>query len=120
MTLKTSPEQHANVLLIPGVVASGKSRSYLLVRTLVRFVALALITALVGFGVIHVAHQNNAIPAPGITIVVLPGDTLWSIATQQAPKNMDVREYIWQIEKLNNISASLQPGQRLVLPASSN
>ena len=52
------------------------------------------------------------------TVVVRPGDTLWSIAADSAP-GRDPREVIDEIERLNaGASASLVPGQVLSLPAS--
>lgn len=47
---------------------------------------------------------------------VLPGDTYWSIA-QRYIKHGDIREYIYTIEKLNDIPAGeLHPGDTLNIP----
>ena len=32
------------------------------------------------------------------------GETLWSIAQQYKPEFMDIREYVYEIQQLNNIS----------------
>ncbi len=46
--------------------------------------------------------------------VVKPGDTLWDIATEYAPKGTDKREYIFNIKKDNGLENSvLQPGMVL-------
>ena len=46
---------------------------------------------------------------------VRKGDTLWSIAT--AHYAGDPREGVWEIEQTNRLpGATIQPGQRLVLP----
>lgn len=37
------------------------------------------------------------------TYMVSPGDTLWSIATEYCPKNIDKRDYISDIIELNHI-----------------
>lgn len=37
------------------------------------------------------------------TYVVTQGDTLWSIASEYCPKNIDKRDYIDELIKLNNI-----------------
>ena len=47
--------------------------------------------------------------------VVKPADTLWSIASRSY--GGDVREGVWKLEQRNRLtSATLQPGQVLVLP----
>ena len=38
--------------------------------------------------------------------IVQPGDTLWGIATEYAPKGMDKREYIFNIRKDNGLETS--------------
>jgi len=51
------------------------------------------------------------------SFVVQKGDTLWSIASEYGPNDMDIREYINEIEKANPISNSfLAEGQELKLP----
>lgn len=54
------------------------------------------------------------------TIEVVYGDTLWSIAREEIEKQklkVDIREYIYEIKKLNNLKTSyLLPGKDLVLP----
>lgn len=50
------------------------------------------------------------------TIIVKSGDTLWDIAKSEN-YNIDIREYIYQIRKINKLNdANLIPGQRLILP----
>ena len=49
--------------------------------------------------------------------VVVPGDTLWSLAAEYAPRGRDVRVYIDQIIRVNNLNGPLiYPGQTLYLP----
>ena len=52
------------------------------------------------------------------TITVEQNDTLWDIAAQKVDSSMDIREYIYQIKKINQINDSgyLSPGQTLKLP----
>ncbi len=46
---------------------------------------------------------------------VQPGETLWSIAVATYPG--DPREGVWKLERRNRLtSATIVPGQRLVLP----
>lgn len=50
------------------------------------------------------------------TVTVLPGDTLWSIATEIAPA-ADPREVIGEISRLNVLqTGELQVGQTLSIP----
>lgn len=52
------------------------------------------------------------------TINVQNGDTLWNIAEEYAPVGMDIREYIYNICKINNITANqLSSGMTVMLPA---
>lgn len=44
------------------------------------------------------------------------GDTLWGIASKHAPQGMDVREYIYELEKINGADvAQLKAGQTITL-----
>ena len=46
--------------------------------------------------------------------VVKPGDTLWDIAGEYAPKGMDKREYIFNIKRDNGLERSeIYPGMIL-------
>lgn len=50
---------------------------------------------------------------------VAPGDTLWDIATIYCPDDMDKREYIAEIEKLNEMkSARIYAGQKILVLSS--
>ncbi len=50
-----------------------------------------------------------------VVVVVQPGDTLWSIATWLDP-GADPRRLVDELSDLTG-STTLQPGQRLVIPA---
>lgn len=51
------------------------------------------------------------------TVIVLPGDTLWSIAESIAPE-ADPREVIGEIARLNLLeSRGIQVGQELAIPS---
>lgn len=45
--------------------------------------------------------------------VVQPDDTLWKIADEYCPKNMDKREYIFNLKKANAITGYIQPGDHI-------
>lgn len=48
------------------------------------------------------AHTEKEI----ITYTVSQGETLWSIAKQNIDKKIDIRQYIYEIKQLNNMSTS--------------
>jgi nucleoid-associated protein YgaU len=51
------------------------------------------------------------------SVVVEPGDTLWSIATSVSGTGQDVRAVVDEIRRVNGLaSADLVPGQVLALP----
>ena len=52
-------------------------------------------------------------------VKVQAGDTMWDIAARTAHKDMDVREMVYAMKELNNISDSgtLVPGTILKVPA---
>jgi nucleoid-associated protein YgaU len=50
-------------------------------------------------------------------ITVQSGDTLWDLAQEFGPSDKDVREVVYDICKLNEISAdSIYPGQTIRIP----
>ncbi len=49
------------------------------------------------------------------TWIVKPGDTLWQIASANRG-NMGIREYIYNVERLNDLEGPIKPGQKLLLP----
>ena len=71
--------------------------------------------------VLAVATAALARPSTGSgperAYTVKPTDTLWSIAVRHYAG--DPREGVWELQERNGLSGTLlQPGQRLVLPAS--
>ena len=54
--------------------------------------------------------KNNEIE----NITVSAGDTLWSIACEYKKPGQDVREYIFELRKLNNLTdCTIYPGQEI-------
>lgn len=52
-----------------------------------------------------------------LTVYVEEGDTLWHIASKTLPKRTDIRDYIHEIYRLNNLeTANLRIGQKLIIP----
>lgn len=64
-----------------------------------------------------IASNEAAVSATFETVTVVPGDSLWSIASKVAP-NEDPREVIDEISDLNMLDgATLQVGDELAIPA---
>lgn len=52
-----------------------------------------------------------------LEVTVQKGDTLWAIARDNLPTGYDIREYLWIIQRDNQIEgAIIFPGQVLLLP----
>ena len=84
-----------------------------------RFITVIMTCLLVLFTSVSVIISASSIDKPirYSNFVVQKGDTLWSIAKQNVPKSMDIREYIIEIEKVNPINNSfLAEGQEIILP----
>lgn len=48
--------------------------------------------------------------------IVEPGDTLWQVAKELKLKQ-DVRQTVYEIRKLNDITPQIYPGQEILVPA---
>jgi LysM repeat protein len=74
-------------------------------------------TVLVAAALLTVSLLSGQAPRRMVDVTVGPGDTLWSIATVQAP-DRDPRAVISEIEQLNGLDGSvLQVGVVLRVPA---
>jgi LysM repeat protein len=90
-------------------------RSARQIRPLGRLAAVMLLALSVSLGLAVVAHGGTA--AVETTVVVQPGDTIWSIAAQRYPAD-DVRARVDDIERANGLSSPLiETGETLRLPA---
>lgn len=50
-------------------------------------------------------------------VTVMPGDTLWDLASAHAPDGTNLQRYIYEIKQLNHLdSPVLYAGQELLLP----
>jgi hypothetical protein len=82
-------------------------------RALARLLAIVLVVAaflLVAPGLARGDGPDR--PAPRVTYVVEPGDTLWSIARRVAP-DQDPRPVVDGLIEANNLRGGLQAGQEL-------
>lgn len=79
-----------------------------------RATLVAAVVSVAGLGFAVAAHGSS--PRPETTVVVQPGDTLWSIASAHYPAD-DVRVRIQDIEQANGLQGPvIEVGQTLVLP----
>jgi nucleoid-associated protein YgaU len=82
--------------------------------------AVAILLMLFGFSIGKSVSFASTVPAPSTgsqTVIVQPGDTLWAIATQVAPKT-DPRVTVQRIIALNGLrNADVLAGQQLALPS---
>ena len=90
----------------------SKSAQNLSTRVLILLLALTSIFLLLG----NTGAANE--PQAVSTVVVQPGDTLWSISEEITPQGTDIREIVSDLKTLNALStSSLQVGQILLIPA---
>ena len=74
------------------------------------------LTVLFGYNMSNPATEVNTHNVREVKVQV--GDTMWDIAARTAHKDMDVREMVYTMKELNNISDSgaLVPGTVLKVP----
>lgn len=52
-----------------------------------------------------------------IEVTVESGDTVWNLAKQHKPADMEIRNYVYLICKYNNLdNAGIKPGQKIIMP----
>ncbi|MFD5226898.1 LysM peptidoglycan-binding domain-containing protein [Microbacterium sp. NPDC058342] len=113
------------LLRVPAV-ADGRSAQRTRLRLTARgrrlLVAVAAAPLVVGIGLSVLAGGSALASGDEVaeisfeTVTVLPGDSLWSIATEVAPE-VDPRDVIDDIQRLNNLrSGSIQVGAEIAIP----
>jgi LysM repeat protein len=76
-----------------------------------KFLILLCIAALA----VGLAARGSNGAGPRQTYVVKPGDTLWTVA--ERAYGGDPREGVWKLQQQNHlVSATIVPGEKLVLP----
>ncbi|KQY74816.1 hypothetical protein ASD13_15430 [Microbacterium sp. Root1433D1] len=107
------------------VPASTRPSTRLRLTTRGRAVLLAFASVPLAVGIAFAALSGGSAIASGAdtaavsveTVTVMPGDTLWSIATGVAP-DADPRDVIGEISRMNLLrGGELQIGQTLAIPA---
>ncbi len=74
------------------------------------------ITSITILMIILIALLNKCVAYKSIkteNYMVSAGDTLWGIATEYKHEKQDIREYVYQLRKLNNIDCIIYPGQEI-------
>lgn len=50
-------------------------------------------------------------------VYISSGDSLWSVAKDYTPDDMDIREYVYKVAKFNNIDpGAIQTGDKIKMP----
>ncbi|MFY1690920.1 LysM peptidoglycan-binding domain-containing protein [Plantactinospora sp. WMMB782] len=98
--------------------ASGGAGRLRLTRRGRLVVTVLLLLLVAGLAAVLSPASRAADPArPAETAVVLPGDTLWSVAERHRPGGRPFA-VIDEIRRLNGLEDhTVHPGQRLILPA---
>ena len=91
------------------------------IRCLIVLTILILLISLVMSGFSAEANDTNITNKNSdeqlISIYVKDGDTLWGLVDRYCDTKEDIREIIYEVEKLNNITnANIYEGQTLYLP----
>jgi predicted Zn-dependent protease len=85
--------------------------------TLMPAVALAGLSALVSVPVLSSSHLYAAAPQRYSSVIVRPGDSLWSLAADHTPAGANVQDTIDRIASVNHLEdATIVPGERLSIP----
>jgi nucleoid-associated protein YgaU len=98
-----------------GIRPMSSSRRSLGARQAVRSLAVFVMVAVAGAALAVVVHGSAV--NPDVTVVVRPGDTLWTIAAAHYPAD-DVRGRVVDIERANGLqNPVIAVGETLRLPA---
>lgn len=89
-------------------------------RKRTRIIVLSIIIVLTVILIVSLTLPKDAAasePVRVVSVQVQPGDTLWSLAEMYDDNSMDLRHYIFLIERYNKLENDiLQPGQTLLIP----
>ena len=82
------------------------------------FITIAILMFISITGTAIGANNAESLTKPVYSeITVQSGDTLWNLAETFGPVNKDTREVVYEICKINDISAdSIYPGQTILIP----
>jgi len=82
------------------------------------FITIMLVIMISAIGTVIGTNTVDSLTKNTFTeIQVQSGDTLWDLANEFGPDDKDIRKVVYEICKLNNISADgIFPGQKLLIP----
>ena len=86
-------------------VTMNKKRYVL--KNRMRFFGFLFFVFLITFIAVYTAGVSGYTEPVYRTVTIKSGDTLWSIAQQYKDDDCDIREYIYNVKKLNNIDSSI-------------
>jgi hypothetical protein len=76
------------------------------------------IMVLAGTAIVFLGRTHAYGSLPLRTVIARPGDTVWSIAREEAGDRHDVRDVVYEIEVINHLNgARIDPGMKLLVPA---
>ena len=107
------------VLSFPTERARARLRRQRLIEGRRRLAALvAVLTVVAGFVAGGGLGSTAVASKPGAprAVVLQPGESLWSVATEYAPDGVDPRAYVHALQELNGIDGPAPAGVRLTLP----
>jgi predicted Zn-dependent protease len=85
--------------------------------TLMPLIALGSLSLAVSVPTLANGHLYAASPQRYETVVVKPGDSLWTLVAARTPAGEDVQATIDRVSAENHLgSATLHPGQRIKIP----
>lgn len=97
------------------MTVSHRARAHIILVSVVVAFVLLLATATRAFA----AGSGEAVVVPQHTTehLVVPGDTLWEIASDNAGPGDDIRKAVFEIQQINGLPSSvIIPGQVLIVP----
>ncbi len=102
--------------------AKAKTKKSYRIKNKFRFITfltvLMLITAFGSSAIFGLGDAAGSDKTQYVSVKVEAGDTLWNLAKEYGPSNVDLRRVIYEIEKINNIDAgSLQTGMIITIPS---
>lgn len=77
------------------------------------FLCTLIITLSIGF---IATNANSSKDIEFIQVNVKPGESLWILADRYGNNKIDLRRYIYEIKKINNINDIIYPGQIIEIP----
>ncbi len=107
------------VLRFPAERAAARLRRRRLIEGRRRLAALVAVLAVIIGVILGSGSGGTAVgskPEAPRAVVLQPGDTLWSLATEYAPDGTDPRAYVHALEQINGLEGAARAGAQLTLP----